>query len=159
MGGKTILSLRGGEYKPPTLFEIESCAQLGLELENIALSARKAPQCERLLKLLDIFRTLDRPFLMHCKSGADRTGLASVLYLMVIHERRFDEVKDQLSFKYIHIRRTATGILDEFFHMYLDETGGDVPIEGWIERTYDANRLTQRFADRQARLKLWEGWR
>ncbi len=160
MGIKTVLTLRGAMHQPQYLFEAESCAALGIELHQHQMAARRAPTVDELLTLLEFFETLPRPFLMHCKSGADRTGLASALYLMIYEGKTWDEVSDQLSFKYIHIRKTKTGILDEFFKMYFDRDAQDpIGIVDWIKTEYDPEALTTRFAERQARLRFWEGWR
>lgn len=160
MGGKTVLSLRGGFDLPPYLFEAESCAKLGLDLANVGLSARKAPRKESLIELLEAFETLERPILMHCKSGADRTGLAAVLYLIIHEGRSLEEVRDQLSFKYIHIRRSATGILDHFLRMYRDRNlQSAISMEDYIRNEYDQDALTHSFAAYQSALKPWEGWR
>ena len=41
-----------------------------------------AQRARELLVLLDLFEHCRYPLLIHCKSGSDRTGLASALYLM-----------------------------------------------------------------------------
>ena len=43
---------------------------------------RGAPRGASCSRLLDLFDSCRYPLLIHCKSGADRTGLASGLYLM-----------------------------------------------------------------------------
>ena len=160
MGGKTVLSLRGGPNLPPSLFEAESCAQLGLTFRSIGLSARKAPRKEALIELLEAFETLERPLLMHCKSGADRTGLAAALFLMIYQGKSIDEVKEQLSFKYLHIRRSATGILDHFLRMYAQrDKQSPISISDYIRTEYDQAALTASFDGYQRALKPWEGWR
>ena len=52
--------------------------------------------------------------MMHCKSGADRAGIASCLYLIYKQNMMFYATK-QLSFKYLHIKYAKTGILDYLF--------------------------------------------
>lgn len=160
MGGKTILTLRGAPKDPPYLLEADSCKALGLKLVAIGLSARRAPKKQALLDLLDAFETLEKPFLMHCKSGADRTGLASALYLMIHQGRSVEDVQDQLSFKYIHIRRIQTGILDHFLRLYTEQNEkAPIGVRDWIQDFYDPDVLTESFAQRQAGLKPWQGWR
>ena len=39
---------------------------------------------------------------MHCKSGADRAGLMSALYLILNQDVSVDKAKNQLSLKYLH---------------------------------------------------------
>jgi protein tyrosine phosphatase (PTP) superfamily phosphohydrolase (DUF442 family) len=159
-GIKTILNLRGAARQPHYLFEVESCAALGLTLVDIKLSARRAPPTKELQNLLMALETMEKPFLIHCKSGADRTGLAAALYLMVVEGQSIDLARKQLSFRFLHIRRTSTGILDHFLDTYgARNATSPIPIEHWIKTEYDPEALTQSFAAKQAALRLWQGWR
>ena len=160
MGIKTVFSLRGGKHMPQYLFEVEICERLGLRLECVQMAARRAPTVERLNMLFDVFERIEPPFLMHCKSGADRTGLASAIYLLAYAGADLAAAKAQLSFDFIHIRRTATGILDHFLDTYearFNETG--IGIRDWIATEYDAQALTVSFAAKQRELRFWQGWR
>ena len=80
MGISNIITLRGDKPKSHHLLEAEACDTHGINLHAVSLSARKLVAPKHLLALLDLFDTLEKPFLMHCKSGADRAGLASALY-------------------------------------------------------------------------------
>ena len=160
MGIKSILTLRGGEHQPQYLFEAEICDRLGLKLVSVPLSARQAPNVASLGMLFDVFDQIETPFLMHCKSGADRTGLASALYLLAYEGADIATAKAQLSFRFYHIRRSAAGILDHFLDTYeasTNETG--IGIRAWIATEYNADALTASFAAKQKALKLWQGWR
>jgi protein tyrosine/serine phosphatase len=158
-GIKTILNLRGAARQPHYLFEVESCVALGLTLVDIKLSARNAPPKKALLKLLKLFQTMEKPFLIHCKSGADRTGLVAALYLMVVEGQPLDVARKQLSFRFLHIRRSSTGILDHFFDTYETRNAASpIAIADWIATDYDPETLTQSFAAKQAALKPWQGW-
>jgi protein tyrosine phosphatase (PTP) superfamily phosphohydrolase (DUF442 family) len=160
MGIKSILNLRGAARQAHYLFEVESCAALGLSLVDIKLSARKAPPKDQLIELLDVFESIEKPFLMHCKSGADRTGLVAALYLMVVEGASLDVARKQLSFRFIHIRRTDTGVLDHFLDVYAARNAqSPIGIADWIKTGYDAAALTRSFADKQASLRFWQGWR
>lgn len=159
-GVRTIINLRGAARQAHYLFEAESCARLGLTLIDIPMSARKAPPVKSLMRLFDAFETAEKPLLMHCKSGADRTGLAAVLYLMTQNGEPFEQARQHLSFRYLHIRRTDTGILDHFFDVYGARNEKDpIAIKDWIATEYDPEALTASFAAKQAGLRFWQGWR
>ena len=55
---------------------------------------------------------------LHCKSGADRAGLVSAMYLIAEKKQTVSEAKKQLSFKYLHLDFTKTGILDYIFDVF-----------------------------------------
>jgi protein tyrosine/serine phosphatase len=159
MGIKAVLNLRGAVQKSPYLFEADSCEALGLTLIDVPLGAREFPQRERLILLLDTFETIEKPFVMHCKSGADRTGLAGALYLLIYTDADDDAVRKQLSFKYIHIRKSATGCLDFLLEAYLkrrDETG--ISLRDWVIAEYDRDALIADYDAKKATEKFWQGW-
>jgi len=62
MGITTVFSLRGGKHMPQYLFEVETCARLGLKLECFKMSAREAPTVERLDMLFEVFDRIEKPF-------------------------------------------------------------------------------------------------
>lgn len=159
MGIKSVLNLRGVAKQPYYLFEEESCATLGMTLVDSQMAARRAPKTRELLRLLDAFETIERPFLIHCKSGADRTGLAGALYLMIHENASLEEARKQLSFRYLHIKRTRTGVLDHFLDVYAARVAqSPISIEEWIRTEYDQDALKASFKAKQAALKPWQGW-
>lgn len=120
------------------LFEAEACAALGLTLRNAPLTAREAPRVVGLLQLLDMFDTITLPTLIHCKSGADRTGLAAAMWAIHVEGRPVAEAKRALGFKHLHIRASKTGVLDRFLEAYEARlTQGPIPLRTWIETEYD----------------------
>lgn len=136
-GVRTILNLRGPGESPPFLFERESCEALGLTLVSVRLAARKAPRRDELLKLFDAFREVERPMVMHCKSGADRAGFASALYLLA-EGAPLEVARRQLSWRFLHIRHSATGILDHVLDLYGARLArGPIGIEDWVRDDYD----------------------
>lgn len=159
LGIKTVLNLRGEAQQPHYLFEEETCKALGLTLVVNKMAARQAPKTEALIGLMDAFETIERPFLMHCKSGADRTGLAAAIYLMLHEGQPLEVARKQLSFRYLHIRKTQTGILDHFLDAYAARNArSPIPIDEWIKQEYDRDALTESFAQKQATLRFWQGW-
>lgn len=143
-GIRTILNLRGAAGAAHYLAEEESCRQLGLTLVNVSLHARFAAPRDDIRALIRAFRDIERPFVMHCKSGADRAGFAAAIYLLVIEGRPISQARRMLGVKYIHFRRTRTGILDFILDNY-EARNARAPIgfEDWIEREYD-NRALQK---------------
>lgn len=151
-GVRTILNLRGQDKFAHYLFLKESCDALGLRLVDVKLNATQAPARRRLIELLDAFETIERPFVMHCKSGADRTGLAAALYMMVHEGQSLAQARAQLSWRHIHFRSGEAGIMDEVLDAYEARLGrGPIPVADWIRTEYDPRRVARRFRARRRR--------
>lgn len=145
LGIKSVLNLRGTPRQGFYLFEVETCRKLGLTLHDIAFSARRAPTRAALLELLDLLPRLEKPVLIHCKSGADRTGLVAAIYQMEVEGRPLAEARRQLSFRYLHVKASHTGVLDQFLDIYEAEAKGR-SLRDWVTQDYDPDRLTASFA-------------
>ncbi|MBA84706.1 protein tyrosine phosphatase [Thalassobius sp. S69A] len=147
MGIKTIVTLRGRAQRAHYLFEQEACARHGIDLIDVSLHAKKPCDRDEMLRLIDIFPSLPRPFLMHCKSGADRAGLASVLYLMTQEGLSLEQARPHLGLRYLHLKGSRAGVLDHMFKQYAADTAQTpTPIRDWIATKYDAQALADSFA-------------
>lgn len=145
-GIRTILNLRGAAGAAHYLVEEESCARLGLPLVNCTLHARFAAPPEDILAVIRAFREIEKPFVMHCKSGADRAGFASAIYLLVIEGRPMAEARKMLSVKYLHLKHSKTGVLDYLFDVY-EARNAQSPIsfEDWVATEYDNEKVQADF--------------
>ena len=141
-GVRAILNLRGAGQGAHYLVEEESCRALGLTLVNCALQARDAAPPENILAVTRAFREIEKPFVMHCKSGADRAGFAAAIYLLVIEGRPMVEARKMLAAKYLHFKWSRTGILDYILDQY-EARNAQSPIgfEEWIATEYDHEAL------------------
>lgn len=146
LGVKTVLNLRGAGNIAHYNFEVESCEKLGLKLIDLPMSARSAPRRQLLLEIMDVLERLDAPTLMHCKSGADRTGLVSVIYLLHILGKPIDEAREMLSLRFIHLNFTKTGILDYLVDVYARRSAqSPISFKEWVETEYDPSETTKGF--------------
>jgi hypothetical protein len=81
-----------------------------------------------------------RPLLVHCKNGADRSGLACAAYL--IAERGVDAptaASDQLHLWYGHMPVGATQAMDRFFTMYESSprpSASVLLLPAWVQSEY-----------------------
>ena len=113
---------------------------------DFPVTSRAAPNPETVLKAKELFEKVEYPILMHCKSGADRAGLMSALYLVLNKNISVEKAKKQLSFKYLHIKYAKTGILDEFFEKYLkDNQLHKIKFLDWVQTKYNAEKLKSSF--------------
>ncbi|MCR9069700.1 MAG: tyrosine-protein phosphatase [Rhodobacteraceae bacterium] len=139
-GVVSVLTLRGSADSAHYATEKIYCRELGLTLHAIGFSDKSAPPKASLTALIDKFRTIEKPFLMHCKSGADRAGLASALYLLVIEGKPLAEARRMLSPRFLHFKGSKTGVLDRVLDQYETESAGR-DFETWLEESYDPTRL------------------
>ena len=155
-GIKTILNLRGPSTRGYYLLEKEACENNGIELIDFQVFSRDTPTPERVLEAKTLFDEIAYPALMHCKSGADRAGLMSVLYMIFRQREPVRVAKQQLSKKYLHMREGKTGLLDAFFEAYLDaENASGIGFDDWLVNEYDRVQVKADFLKSgQAKLRL-----
>jgi protein tyrosine/serine phosphatase len=141
-GIKTVVNLRGERSCGSYWLEQSACEQHGVKLVNCQVRSRAAPSKEELWGARRMLEDVEYPILLHCKSGADRAGLMSVLYKHLKLGLPIAEAKHELSLSYGHIRQSDTGILDAFFERYLADTKAQpMPFYEWVDRIYDPSEL------------------
>jgi protein tyrosine/serine phosphatase len=145
-GIRTIVNLRGERDCGAYRLEVESCRAAGIRLVNFQVKSRAAPLPETIRAAESLFEEIEYPMLMHCKSGADRVGLMSTLFLLLKERRPLEEAKGQLNWRFGHFRSADTGILDHFFDRYEAEGARQgVPFFDWIALHYDPDELKRSF--------------
>ena len=142
---KSILNLRGGSpsdwwYEA----EVRTVRESGLSFYDLPLSATRRPLRLELLRLIDVLRQCPYPLLIHCKSGADRTGLASALYLMLQRGEAPKQAAGAFSIAFGHIPLGGP----EHLHEPLDEYAAWLKANGlshsperfrdWVQNDYRA---------------------
>ncbi|MFC7702807.1 beta-lactamase hydrolase domain-containing protein [Plastorhodobacter daqingensis] len=151
-GIRSVLNLRGPGRHSHYLFEKEACEAAGITLVDRRLYAAELPSRDELLALFQAFDAIEKPFVMHCKSGADRSGFGAALYL-IDTGTPVSEARRQLHWKHLHFKRDATGILDFFLESYAAaQAQSGTSLRDWIARDYDPEALTRAYrAGRTAR--------
>lgn len=145
-GFRTVISLRGQGSDGIWLLEKEACKRHGLALHSVKMKSNRAPHKDRVLRVCALLEEERGPFLIHCKSGADRSGLIAAVVLLMQDPPQFEQAKAQLSWKYLHSRTARTGILDAFVHAYEAHYANDpIPFVEWIEHHYDRKALIRSF--------------
>lgn len=143
-GLRTLVNLRGHRSCGSDALSRETARRIGLIHVDMAFESRGAPHRDRILRFHEIYRTMETPALMHCKSGADRAGLAAGLAILFEGGTAVEAAR-QLSWRFGHFNRSRTGILDAFFTLYAREGEGRTPFIEWVERDYDEAALRHAF--------------
>lgn len=103
-GIRTIINLRGKAENAAWYREEARIADAAnVRLVNLRWSARRELTDEQIAEFFKVLDDAPRPILIHCYSGADRTGLASALYLAVVKKASEFTAEFQLSPLYGHI--------------------------------------------------------
>ena len=149
-GIRGVLNLRGDDGQAPWLLEADACRKLGLDLRVAKIYARKPATRREIVRLLDTMREMPKPFVMHCKSGADRAGLAAVLYAHCIDGQPLADARKHLSWRYLHLSSTKTGAVDHILDMYETRAAeGPISLEEWIRTEYMARDAVISFAKKR----------
>ena len=144
-GVRTVVNLRGDKPNGSTALTLDAAGRLGLAHEFLAFESRGAPHRDRILRFHDLYRRMETPALIHCKSGADRAGLAAGLALLFEGATAADALR-QLSWRFGHFSASRSGVLDAFFVAYATQGEGRVPFLDWVRSEYDEDDLRRRFA-------------
>lgn len=143
---KSIINLRGERHCSSFYLEKDFCKKKNLKIYNFPISSRDIPDKNKLVDFQKLINKVEYPCLMHCKSGADRAGLASALYLIYRKNYSLTKARKQLTFKHLHIKYTKTGILDHFFSKLINNgINNRSEFLVWINKNYDKKVLKESF--------------
>lgn len=118
-GIRTVVNLRGCCSTAEWYREEARVAHnLGISLENVNFSASRLPSVISIRQLVDIIDRSEPPLLFHCHQGADRTGLAVVLFLLLRTPTPLSEALPHLGLATGHLSVGKTGNVDRFFTIY-----------------------------------------
>lgn len=100
-GIKSIVNLRGNYTEAAWYIrEREISEKNNVHLYDVMLSAHNLPEYGKLMSLLDILSKAERPMLIHCRRGSDRTGMMSALALVFEEDAPLSRAKEQFSWRY-----------------------------------------------------------
>ncbi|HEU5117238.1 MAG TPA: tyrosine-protein phosphatase [Isosphaeraceae bacterium] len=138
---RSILNLRGGSQDDEFYrSEVQVADRLNLDFYDLPMSATQRPSRTDLLRLLDILDHCRYPLLIHCKSGADRTGLATSLYRLQIQGQNPEKAEEGFSLAYGHIPFFGPDQLHEPLHEY----------QQWLQ--------SQNLTHSPSRFRSWVTW-
>lgn len=129
VGVRSVINLRGAD--PGAAWyteEVDAARELGIAHYDFPMSDRAVLTRDDAARLVALMRAAPKPLLIHCRAGADRTGLASALYLALIAGAGEQRAERQLSIRYGHIaipRLSAAYPMDESWERL--ERDGDIP--------------------------------
>lgn len=140
--------------------EIAAARELGIDHYTIGMS-QTAPRVDNILALRTLLDEVERPVLVHCASGVDRTGLASVMILLREGNRSIEEIKRQVSWRYGAVAENTIGrvFLDQYVDWLAENGKAHSPetFDAWLETDYVDPTGNVYFLIHAIRGKTW--WR
>ena len=131
---RTVVCLRGG--RTARLSERATLAT-DAEFVMVPISAKRAPHPDALRALWRVASEAERPLLVHCRAGVDRTGLA--MALVVLHDTGdLAKAREQLAFvPYGHIAAFGTEAMDQVLDRY-EPYADRMTFPRWVDEVYAA---------------------
>lgn len=121
-GVASVINLRG-EHQKETWYrkEIAASQALGIKHYDLDFSATHEADLAAMERLVSVMEQAPKPVLIHCRGGADRTGLAVALYRYAIQNADLEEAQEALSLQYGHFPWlwSKTDAMDRSFERYV----------------------------------------
>lgn len=134
-GIRTVACLRGeGE---PSQASARATIASGATFVSVPMSATRPPRPDTLLQLWRLAATAERPLLLHCRAGVDRTGLAAAL--VVLHDTGdLSQARGQLALvPYGHLGAFGTQAMDDVLDAY-EPYADRMAFPDWVQQVYAA---------------------
>jgi protein tyrosine phosphatase (PTP) superfamily phosphohydrolase (DUF442 family) len=133
-GIKSVLCLRGGRSARQSE---RATMGGGAIFTAVPISAKSAPSPDALLRLWNVAETAERPIMVHCLAGVDRTGLA--LAIIALHDTGdLNLARKQLAFiPNGHIAAFGTEAMDRVLDDY-SPFHNVLPFPAWVVQVYTA---------------------
>jgi protein tyrosine phosphatase (PTP) superfamily phosphohydrolase (DUF442 family) len=118
-GIRTVVNLRGTcDPSPWYLDESRVTNRLNVCQEDISFSAGHLPPVSEVRRLVEVLDRTDYPILLHCRRGADRTGMTAAIVLLLQTDANLSQARRQLGLRYGHIAIGRPANLDWFLDLY-----------------------------------------
>jgi hypothetical protein len=118
-GIHTVVNLRGScDPCPWYLEESRATNRLNVCQEDICFSAGHLPSVYEMRRLLEVLERTEYPILLHCRRGADRTGMVAAVVLLLQPRATLRQARRQLGLRYGHVGLGRPANLDEFLDLY-----------------------------------------
>jgi undecaprenyl-diphosphatase len=148
---KTIVNLRG-VWKNDSWYQVESqfAKKNNLHYYPMQFSAYNLPSKQELRDLVELLETAPKPLMFHCEGGADRTGMAGAISIILFDKNpSIAQIKRQASWHYNAISSRTVGyqVMRNYF--------------AWLKANHYRHSTKQRFLawlDLPVEMKPYHGW-
>lgn len=148
---KTIINLRGA-WPTNHWYRVESnfAKKNYLHYYSIQFSAYRLPAKNKIRELVRVLQTAPKPLAFHCEGGADRTGMASIISLILFNQHpTMMQLKREASWYYNAVSGYTVGY--QVLRNYL----------AWLKLHHDkqsSKKLFFEWLHSSAKMKPYHGW-
>jgi hypothetical protein len=116
---RTVVNLRGNS-DPFSWYLQESRVthRRNVCQEDICFSAGHLPSVSEVRRLVAVLERTEYPILLHCRRGADRTGMTAAIVLLLQTPATLRQARFQLGLRYGHVALGRPANLDRFLDLY-----------------------------------------
>lgn len=108
---KSIINLRGmQDHSAWYLKEVAMSTSMGVKHYDLALPSHRIPSVAELRALVYLLMQAPKPTLLHCLGGADRTGFASAV-AMILTDHSLSQSEQQVSIKHLVLSPHSIGLM------------------------------------------------
>jgi hypothetical protein len=140
---RTVVNLRGNcDPCPWYLHESRVTNRLNVCQEDICFSAGHLPSVSEVRRLVEVLDRTEYPILLHCRRGADRTGMTAVIVQLLHTDVSLRQARSQLGLRYGHVALGRPANLDWFLDLYaqwLEKEGlahSPATFRHWLDNGY-----------------------
>ncbi len=118
---KSIINFRGNSTKDWYKNELSISKEYNVTHYDYGIGDRKVASIKEMNDIVHLMKIAPKPLLIHCKAGADRTSLASALYLYAIKGDK--DASKAISIIYGHFPwlGSKTEAMDRSFKKYIEK--------------------------------------
>ena len=142
-GIRTIINLRGKiSGSKWYIGENTVSDRYGVKLYDIGLDPNDLPRYRKLMTIASIIEKAEKPILIHCRRGIDRTGMVSAIALAIINDPQYSEIKNQFSITYgvLPFYRSAGPFFFSLYEEWLNKnqkTHSKDTLFHWMRNVYE----------------------
>jgi protein tyrosine phosphatase (PTP) superfamily phosphohydrolase (DUF442 family) len=130
---RSVIKLNSEKESDWSKSEESAASQLGIQFIHVGIGVSELPSRHELIEIVNAVDAAPRPMLIHCKTGADRTGVVSAMARMRDGDSFDKATADQLKLRYFHFGHIGEDVGDLFKQYRADRAAANLPTGGWSD--------------------------
>ncbi len=140
---RSVLNLRGPNEAAWYKAEQRTTLAAGATQIDVPMSSCLWMTREQFRSLVDLIATAERPLLVHCSWGSERTGLACAISELLRPGATIEDARRQFSLAYLYVPAGDGKVMSEHLDAYLawlsqsGKTHSPEVFRGWVNEVYE----------------------